>query len=37
MRRLPPSETTALTDFDGVVREFNDRQMSEAGKLLSQQ
>jgi hypothetical protein len=37
MRRLPPSETTALTDFDAVVREFNDQQISDAGKPVSQQ
>jgi hypothetical protein len=37
MRRLRPSETTSVTDFDAVVREFNDQQMSDAGKPVSQQ
>jgi hypothetical protein len=37
MRRLAPSETTAVTDFDAVVRQFNDQQMSDAGKPVSQQ
>jgi hypothetical protein len=37
MRRLAPSETTAVSDSDAVGRGFNDQQMSDGGKPVSQQ